>query len=99
MNEYLRALSYLPTTSSSVSVALLRKKRQRSIVKIVLAELNTDVRDETSAESATAIITPRIPVGSSSSSRVMYAKSEHPAAPFKEMRSVNDRPPVALHVL
>ena len=65
--------AYRPTTRSSISEAFLRKKRQISIVKMVLAELNTDVREETRAESATAIIIPRIPVGNSSSKRVRYA--------------------------
>ena len=57
----MRARVYLPTTSSSISVAFLRILLQMSMVKMVELELKMDVREDISAAIITAIMIPRRP--------------------------------------
>lgn len=53
----------LPTIKSSFSLAVGRIRLQRSIVKIVLALLNIEVRELMLADNMTAIKRPRTPAG------------------------------------
>ena len=54
-------MNILPMTSSSTSEACFLNRVQMSIVKIVEAELNTDVREDIKAAIITASIRPRSP--------------------------------------
>lgn len=53
----------LPTAMSSFSLAVGRIRLQRSMVKIVLALLNIEVRELMLADNMTAIKSPRTPAG------------------------------------
>lgn len=56
-------LTYLPTIINSTSDDLVRILLQISIVKIVLALLKIDVKDDMRADIMTAIIKPLRPLG------------------------------------
>ncbi len=71
-------MKILLTIISSVSLELIRILFQISIVKMALAELKTEVKDDKSAAIITANIKPLAPTGSKLITINGYAKLEHP---------------------
>lgn len=69
------ARPYLPTIMSSLSDARGRMQFQRSMVKMVLALLKMEVREDMSAATITAIMSPRSPGGK----REVYGPQVSPA--------------------
>ena len=77
--QYGTKFTDLPTIISSTSPAFFLKRHQMSTVKMVLLLLNIDVSDDVIADSMTATISPRAPVGRRLSTRSGYAMFVHPA--------------------
>ena len=73
-----KRMKTLPTSSSSTSEGFFLILVQMSMVKMVEAELKTEVREDMRAAIITASISPRSPVGMRSRTRRMKAMFVQP---------------------
>ena len=71
-NKSSNQFNYRPTMRSSLSLASERRRRHRSMVKMVLALLRIEVNEDIIADNITAIRNPRRPAELKSLSIVTY---------------------------